>query len=268
MALTLLLRILIFTLFPFDVAVIDSNRRRTLSSVSAVPWGASARIFPSYHHRFGRSTPDYMCQKNCVEQSQPACQPIPGTGIDEAIGQLVVRSVTPLALEVALNVQSEIQQSLAEAGRLRQQLRVFGAAPERRDQARRGSASKRSPCGSGARRSARPTSRCCPPYGAHCAVASVSICSEPSCIETKRLLWLCPLTTPPRHSAKPMPRCASNRSWIRSSWWMTEAVTKRWLLRGVWKAWRSTPTKSTKAMAETKKPATGWRWKPARTLSS
>src|SRR6266567_1413387 len=153
MALTLLLRILIFTLFPFDVAVIDSNRRRTLSSVSAVPWGASARIFPSYHHRFGRSTPDYMCQKNCVEQSQPACQPIPGTGIDEAIGQLVVRSVTPLSLEVALNVQSEIQQSLAEAGRLRQQLRVFGAAPERRDQARRGSASKRSPCGSGARRS-------------------------------------------------------------------------------------------------------------------
>src|SRR6266700_527544 len=121
MALTLLLRILIFTLFPFDVAVIDSNRRRTLSSVSAVPWGASARIFPSYHHRFGRLTPDYMCQKNCVEQSQPACQPIPGTGIDEAIGQLLVQSVTPLALEVALNVQSEIQQRLAEADRLRQQ---------------------------------------------------------------------------------------------------------------------------------------------------
>src|SRR5437667_5721765 len=163
MALTLLLRILIFTLFPSDVPVIDSNRRRTLSSVSAVPWGASARIFPSYRHRFGRLTPDYMCQKNCVEQSQPACRRIPGTGIDEAIGQLVVRSVTPLALEVALNVQSEIQQRLAEAGRLRQQLRVFGATPERRDQARRGSASKRSPCGGGGLRSARPTSRCCPP---------------------------------------------------------------------------------------------------------
>jgi hypothetical protein len=56
-----------------------------------------------------------------VEQSQPACQRIPGTGIDEAIGQLLVRSLTPLALEVALNVQSEIQQRLAEADRLRQQ---------------------------------------------------------------------------------------------------------------------------------------------------
>lgn len=73
------------------------------------------------HHRFGRLTPDYMCQKNCVEQSQPACQRIPGTGIDDAIAQLLVRSVTPLALEVALNVQSEIQQDLAEADRLRQQ---------------------------------------------------------------------------------------------------------------------------------------------------
>ena len=70
-----------------------------------------------YHHRFGRLTPDYMCQKNCVEQSQPACQRIPGTGIGEAMGQLLVRSVTPLALEVALNVQSEIQQRLAEAER-------------------------------------------------------------------------------------------------------------------------------------------------------
>jgi DNA invertase Pin-like site-specific DNA recombinase len=74
-----------------------------------------------YHHRFGRLTPDYMCQKDCVEQSQPACQRIPGTSIDEAIGQLLVRSVTPLALEVALNVQSEIQTRLAEAERLRQQ---------------------------------------------------------------------------------------------------------------------------------------------------
>ena len=62
-----------------------------------------------------------MCQKNCVEQSQAACQRIPGAGIDEAIGQLLVGSVTPLALEMAFNVQSEIQPHLAEADRLRQQ---------------------------------------------------------------------------------------------------------------------------------------------------
>jgi hypothetical protein len=74
-----------------------------------------------YHQRCGRLTPDCLRQKNCVEQSRPACQRIPGTGIDEALGQLLVQSVTPLALEVALNVKGEIQQHLAEADRLRQQ---------------------------------------------------------------------------------------------------------------------------------------------------
>jgi hypothetical protein len=56
-----------------------------------------------------------------VAHAQPPCQRIPGGGIDAAVGRLLVESVTPLALEVALNVQSEIQSRLAEAERLRQQ---------------------------------------------------------------------------------------------------------------------------------------------------
>lgn len=74
-----------------------------------------------YHQRGGRLTPDYMCQRDCVEQSEPVCQRIPGGGIDEAVGKLLVESVTPLALEVALNVQSEVQARLTEADRLRRQ---------------------------------------------------------------------------------------------------------------------------------------------------
>ena len=74
-----------------------------------------------YHQRQGRQIPDYTCLKDCVENSGPACQRIPGGGIDEAVGQLLVQSVTPLALEVALNVQNEIQARLVEADRLRQQ---------------------------------------------------------------------------------------------------------------------------------------------------
>jgi hypothetical protein len=74
-----------------------------------------------YHHRHGRLTPDYICEKDCVEKSEPVCQRIPGAGIDEEVGRLLVQSVTPLALEVALNVQSEIQAKLADAHRLRQQ---------------------------------------------------------------------------------------------------------------------------------------------------
>lgn len=74
-----------------------------------------------YHQRGGRLTPDYNCQKECVEHSGDVCQRIPGGGIDEAVGQVLVESVTPLALETALQVQSEIQARLAEADRLRQQ---------------------------------------------------------------------------------------------------------------------------------------------------
>ena len=74
-----------------------------------------------YHHRFGRLSPDYLCQKRCIEEAEPACQRIPGGGIDEAVGRLLLQSVTPLTLEVALNVQDEIQTRLAEADRLRRQ---------------------------------------------------------------------------------------------------------------------------------------------------
>lgn len=72
-----------------------------------------------YHRRGGRLSPDYVCQKHCVEHAQDICQRIPGGGLDEAVGALLVQSVTPLALEVALQVQDEIQARLAEADRLR-----------------------------------------------------------------------------------------------------------------------------------------------------
>jgi F0F1-type ATP synthase membrane subunit b/b' len=74
-----------------------------------------------YHQRGGRLTPDYVCAKASVEQASPICQSIPGGGIDEAVGRLLVESVTPLALEVALKVQDELQAHLNEAETLRQQ---------------------------------------------------------------------------------------------------------------------------------------------------
>ena len=74
-----------------------------------------------YHQRSGRLTPDYVCAKENVEQAAPKCQAIPGGGIDEAVGRLLVESVTPMALEVTLQVQDELQARLTEADRLRQQ---------------------------------------------------------------------------------------------------------------------------------------------------
>lgn len=74
-----------------------------------------------YHQRGGQLTPDYVCAKTAVEQTEPVCQSIPGRGVDQAVGKLLVESVTPLALEVALKVQEELQTRLDEADRLRQQ---------------------------------------------------------------------------------------------------------------------------------------------------
>jgi hypothetical protein len=68
-----------------------------------------------YHQqRGGRLVPDYVCAKECVERARPTCQTIPGASLDVAVGQLLVESVTPLALEVALQVQQEVQAQVAE----------------------------------------------------------------------------------------------------------------------------------------------------------
>ena len=75
----------------------------------------------SYHYRQGKLSPNYECSVEATAQGEQPCQRIPGGGIDEAVGRLLVQSVSPLALEVALNVQSEIQERLAEAQRLREQ---------------------------------------------------------------------------------------------------------------------------------------------------
>ncbi len=84
--------------------------------------GKCGRAMTVRYHRYqGRMAPDYVCQKAHIENHEPRCQQIPGASIDEAIGRLLVESVTPLALEVVLQVQAEIQTRLEEAGRLRQQ---------------------------------------------------------------------------------------------------------------------------------------------------
>jgi hypothetical protein len=75
----------------------------------------------TYHHRQGRLSPDYVCGLDASMRAAGLCQRIAGAGVDQAVGQLLIQSVTPLAMEVALNVQKEIQQQLAQAERLRQQ---------------------------------------------------------------------------------------------------------------------------------------------------
>jgi len=56
-----------------------------------------------------------------MERWESSCQYISGAGIDEAIGKLLLESVTPLTLEVALQVQKELENRFNEADKLRKQ---------------------------------------------------------------------------------------------------------------------------------------------------
>lgn len=73
------------------------------------------------HRRQKRLDPVYLCQRHRIERWESSCQYIPGAAIDEAISKLLLESVTPLALEVALQVQKELENRFNEADKLRRQ---------------------------------------------------------------------------------------------------------------------------------------------------
>jgi DNA invertase Pin-like site-specific DNA recombinase len=74
-----------------------------------------------HYHRYARGlTPEYLCQRRtAVRNGENRCQALCGMEIDQAIGNLLLETLTPLALEVALNVQQEFQSRLEDADRLR-----------------------------------------------------------------------------------------------------------------------------------------------------
>jgi DNA invertase Pin-like site-specific DNA recombinase len=79
------------------------------------------RMTVRYHTRKSRQWPEYVCQSEGIETASAKCQSIPGSGIDETIGALLVETVTPMTLEVALQVQAELEARAHEADALRRQ---------------------------------------------------------------------------------------------------------------------------------------------------
>lgn len=65
--------------------------------------------------------PTYVCQRAGIEHGTPVCQHIPGRGLDAAVTQLLLTTVTPLTIEMTLAIQAELQTRIAEADRLRRQ---------------------------------------------------------------------------------------------------------------------------------------------------
>ncbi|MEK7753216.1 MAG: recombinase family protein [Acidobacteriota bacterium] len=77
------------------------------------------RMTVRYHSRAGRQVPDYVCQRDGIEHGRPVCQSVNGEQIDKRIGELLVETMTPLALDVTLAVQQELHTRMEEVDRLR-----------------------------------------------------------------------------------------------------------------------------------------------------
>jgi hypothetical protein len=63
--------------------------------------------------------PDYVCQNDGISNAAPICQHLPGAALDTAGAGLLLATLTPLALEVALTVTDELAAQAGHADALR-----------------------------------------------------------------------------------------------------------------------------------------------------
>lgn len=78
-----------------------------------------ARMRVRYQQVGGHQEPYYQCTEASVRQAGKLCQSIRGRGIDEAISTLLLETVSPAALDVALAVQEEIADRVRQADAVR-----------------------------------------------------------------------------------------------------------------------------------------------------
>lgn len=80
------------------------------------------RMSVRYHSHHNQEVPTYWCGRRPLQRGEASlCQTVHGGALDTAIGDIVIEAMTPLAIEVALNVQQELAGRQEEADRLRRQ---------------------------------------------------------------------------------------------------------------------------------------------------
>ena len=77
------------------------------------------RMTIGYHLRQGHEVADYRCMTDSIQNGGQVCQRIPGPGVEEAMAELLLARLTPLAIEAALAVTDQLTAQAAEADRLR-----------------------------------------------------------------------------------------------------------------------------------------------------
>lgn len=79
-----------------------------------------ARMRVHYEPLHGKLQPYYVCNEAVVREAGKHCQWVRGAPVDEAISALLLQTVAPAAIEVALAVQQEIAQRVEQAAALRE----------------------------------------------------------------------------------------------------------------------------------------------------
>ena len=77
------------------------------------------RMTIRYHSRHGTQIPGYVCQNDGIRTAQPICQHLTGDIIDSAVGDLILTTLTPAAIEVSLAVSDELIAQAERADQLR-----------------------------------------------------------------------------------------------------------------------------------------------------
>lgn len=79
-----------------------------------------SRMRVHYENLSGQLRPYYRCAEEVVRRAGKPCQWVHGLAVDAAIGALLLQTVAPAAIEVALAVQEEIVQRIEQATARRQ----------------------------------------------------------------------------------------------------------------------------------------------------
>lgn len=79
-----------------------------------------SRMRVHYENLSGQLRPYYRCTEETVRRAGKPCQWVHGLAVDEAVGALLLQTLAPAAIEVALAVQDEIAQRIEQAAARRQ----------------------------------------------------------------------------------------------------------------------------------------------------
>lgn len=72
-----------------------------------------------YREARGKLESWYVCDRSADARGEANCQSLAGTPIDDAVGRLVVATMTPAAVDLALEIRKEIEARYSEADHLR-----------------------------------------------------------------------------------------------------------------------------------------------------